>query len=48
MIPELGQFALILALVLAGAQAFFGIFGAARMTRVAGCGEARRSPGNSC
>ena len=30
MIPELGQFALILALVLAGAQAFFGIFGAAR------------------
>jgi cytochrome c-type biogenesis protein CcmF len=30
MIPELGQFALILALVLAGTQAFFGIFGAAR------------------
>ena len=30
MIPELGHFALILALVLAGAQAFFGIFGAAR------------------
>src|SRR6187549_2016107 len=30
MIPELGQFALILALVLAGAQAFFGLFGAAR------------------
>jgi cytochrome c-type biogenesis protein CcmF len=30
MIPELGQFALILALVLAGIQAFFGIFGAAR------------------
>src|SRR5436190_17134956 len=30
MIPELGQFALILALVLAGAQAFFGIVGAAR------------------
>ena len=26
MIPELGHFALILALVLAGAQAFFGIF----------------------
>jgi cytochrome c-type biogenesis protein CcmF len=30
MIPELGQFALILAMVLAGAQAFFGIVGAAR------------------
>ncbi len=30
MIPELGQFALILALVLAAAQTFFGIFGAAR------------------
>src|SRR6187455_2107681 len=30
MIPELGHFALILALVLSGAQAFFGIFGAAR------------------
>ena len=30
MIPELGQFALILALVLSGAQAFFGIVGAAR------------------
>ncbi|HEU5136319.1 MAG TPA: heme lyase CcmF/NrfE family subunit [Steroidobacteraceae bacterium] len=30
MIPELGHFALILALVLAGAQTFFGIFGAAR------------------
>ncbi len=30
MIPELGHFALILALVLAGAQAFFGIAGAAR------------------
>jgi cytochrome c-type biogenesis protein CcmF len=30
MIPELGHFALILALVLAGAQAFFGILGAAR------------------
>ncbi len=30
MIPELGHFALILALVLAGAQAFFGIFGASR------------------
>src|SRR5436190_10917708 len=30
MIPELGQFALMLALVLAGTQAFFGIFGAAR------------------
>jgi len=30
MIPELGHFALILALVLSGAQAFFGIFGASR------------------
>jgi cytochrome c-type biogenesis protein CcmF len=30
MIPELGHFALILALLLAGAQAFFGILGAAR------------------
>src|SRR5688572_7870878 len=30
MIAELGHFALILALVLAGAQAFFGIFGGAR------------------
>jgi len=30
MIPELGHFALILALILAGAQAFFGIAGAAR------------------
>jgi cytochrome c-type biogenesis protein CcmF len=30
MIPELGHFALILALILAGAQAFFGIFGPAR------------------
>jgi len=30
MIPELGHFALILALLLAGAQAFFGIAGAAR------------------
>jgi len=30
MIPELGQFALILALVLSGAQAFFGLAGAAR------------------
>jgi cytochrome c-type biogenesis protein CcmF len=30
MIPELGQFALILALVLAGAQTVFGIIGAAR------------------
>jgi cytochrome c-type biogenesis protein CcmF len=30
MIPELGHFALILALLLAAAQAFFGIFGAAR------------------
>jgi cytochrome c-type biogenesis protein CcmF len=30
MIPELGHFALILALVLAGAQAFFGILGPAR------------------
>ena len=30
MIPELGQFALILALVLAGAQAFFGLCGAQR------------------
>ncbi len=30
MIPELGHFALILALILAGAQTFFGIFGAAR------------------
>ena len=30
MIPELGHFALILALVLAGAQTFFGIAGAAR------------------
>jgi cytochrome c-type biogenesis protein CcmF len=29
-IPELGHFALILALLLAGAQGFFGIFGAAR------------------
>ncbi len=30
MIPELGHFALVLALILAGAQAFFGIAGAAR------------------
>ncbi len=30
MIPELGHFALILALILAGAQFFFGVFGAAR------------------
>jgi cytochrome c-type biogenesis protein CcmF len=30
MIPELGHFALILALILSGAQAFFGIAGAAR------------------
>ncbi len=30
MIPELGHFALILALILAGAQCFFGVFGAAR------------------
>jgi cytochrome c-type biogenesis protein CcmF len=30
MIPELGHFALILALILSGAQAFFGIVGAAR------------------
>jgi cytochrome c biogenesis factor len=28
MIPELGHFALILALLLAGAQAYFGLFGA--------------------
>ena len=30
MIPELGQFALILALIMSGAQAFFGLAGAAR------------------
>ena len=49
MIPELGQFALILALVLAGAQAFFGIFGAARGdAALAGGGAGRRWPGSSC